>query len=203
MKTYLIKIKRDSIKKNPDAGRTYFQIAGPTHITKKRVAKRNSTYFYETLSVIGKEEFSQESREVVFKDLKPSPSIINNWCMVTSTAPYEHEKEETIIENFPFEEWKKLKKGEIAEIVLELNHHREVQTVHTLTPASEWLYDLEDTQVECCYCHNKFSYKDLKSEDVGVDNDGDDISNDYICPKCNKDDCCRIEYEKIEDAVKE
>ena len=35
-----------------------------------------------------------------------------------------------------------------------------------------------------------------------IDWDSDDITSNTICPVCGKWDCCKVEYETIEDALK-
>ena len=65
-----------------------------------------------------------------------------------------------------------------------------------IDPTPNYNYKWKSQEVECEYCHAKFDH-----EELGFDtNWGDSIID--ICPKCEKSNCCELEYEKIKDALK-
>lgn len=80
---------------------------------------------------------------------------------------------------------------------------RHIQQCHQMTPDPNYLFNYEDCEVECTYCKEKFSYKDLKSKEAYDFEYDEDYTLYYVCPKCNEPDCCDFEYEKIDDVLNE
>ena len=74
---------------------------------------------------------------------------------------------------------------------------QERQMIETNYTAQSWLYDHEDVEVECKWCHAKFSYRELQS-----DEDFDGTLVDSICPKCGAEWCCEVFYETVEEALR-
>lgn len=74
-----------------------------------------------------------------------------------------------------------------------------IQTLYTLSPEPEWLYEYEDTQLTCLSCQKSFSHTKLE------DYYDEDSSNNEICPCCGKWDCIdgEVRNEKIEDVIAE
>ena len=75
--------------------------------------------------------------------------------------------------------------------------HQEISTI-----GGQTVYD-QDTEIECHYCHHKFALKDIKTVfgDGDYDEDGNwieiEADRKNICPNCNLDECCVLEYESI------
>lgn len=147
----LIKINRNSVRKNPNAGNTIYYIPGQ----------------------------KQEYKTVV--ETKQYVKFGNKgWQLIS------HDTQETQRTEQP------------------------VQTVHTLSPAPQWLYSYEDPEVECNACGNKSKYSELKEKEIPGYYD-DEVQDHYhysttierICPICDSEECCKIELEKIEDVVNE
>ena len=65
-------------------------------------------------------------------------------------------------------------------------------------PIPKYSFTYKNTKVVCCECGEKIMTDDLQSDESS---DGEYYS-DKICPKCGAFDCCLIEYEKINDVVK-
>lgn len=79
------------------------------------------------------------------------------------------------------------------------------QTLWSLSPEGQWLYEYEPVKVKCGNCRAEFLNTELK-EDYNDSVDVDSYVDAYVsnvCPKCNAWECCQLEYEKIEDIVKE
>lgn len=80
---------------------------------------------------------------------------------------------------------------------IELDFTREIiDTTQINSP--EFLYEYQDTKVKCETCESIFSHKYLRSEWT-YDGGG---HSDTICPVCGDWDCCNIEYETLEKALK-
>ena len=63
-------------------------------------------------------------------------------------------------------------------------------------PAPEWLYEIEDTEVECDNCHEKFSFLLL------LDCEDCEGNTFEVCPHCGEENCCDITFEHPMDAHK-
>lgn len=80
-------------------------------------------------------------------------------------------------------------------------YSREMQTVYSMFPEPRYLYKYQDTLVSCYSCGALFDYGKL--EDAHDSFNGEDYWNDEVCPECDQWDCCEIEYEEPEEAIKE
>ena len=74
------------------------------------------------------------------------------------------------------------------------NIRQEYQTLYSLTPDPEFLYEYILTLVKCEYCNEEFYHNELQSEDWG-----DYGYSDTVCPKCNVSNCCEIQFESIKE----
>jgi hypothetical protein len=72
----------------------------------------------------------------------------------------------------------------------------ETETVYSIIPEGDWLYEYENTIVMCHFCGNTFYHTELKDEDS---------YEMRICPRCGQWECCDpLEYEKLTpDMIKE
>jgi len=75
-------------------------------------------------------------------------------------------------------------------------HFNNQQINHAPNPRYSFIY--ENTKIICSECGEEIMTNDLKSEESC---DGEYYS-DKICPKCGEFDCCFLQYENINDAVK-
>jgi hypothetical protein len=71
--------------------------------------------------------------------------------------------------------------------------HQHVQLIH---PEPDYLYEYEDTLVKCSRCKEEFDHEELEADSI------DDFYSNTICPKCQKWNCCEVEYESIAEALK-
>lgn len=68
-------------------------------------------------------------------------------------------------------------------------------------PEDDYFYEYEKIKVRCNNCSGEFFSNELQSDE---DWDGEnEIYSTEVCPLCGEFDCCVIEYEKIEDALKD
>ncbi len=82
---------------------------------------------------------------------------------------------------------------------IELIMKREIIEVRHL-PEPPYFYDYENITLKCDSCNREFDSIDIKSEEVW---DGEnEFYSDRVCPYCNSFDCCEIDYETIEEALK-
>lgn len=77
-------------------------------------------------------------------------------------------------------------------------HELDVEEISLMRPVPTWSYSYVPTEVQCRECGAKFPHTELDEDDFG----GDNLIK-HICPKCGEGDCCDIEYEKIDDALKQ
>lgn len=78
---------------------------------------------------------------------------------------------------------------------IEIKRSNVGQTIFSLTLPPQYLYEYEETEVECCYCNAKFSFRDLEYSTYAYNDEVDDVS-ETTCPKCKSPNCCELEYEK-------
>lgn len=83
---------------------------------------------------------------------------------------------------------------------LSLHFERDIETYYH-EPEPEYFYEYENIEIKCKVCKNKFTLYELESDCI-ISEDGDKICSDTVCPICGSFNCCDIEYEKIEDALK-
>ena len=167
---FIIKIKRDTIKPNPNKGRDAYQVAGRSCTEVKRFIRRGNDVVFQCLTD------GHITYELTYlgRDSEDLPKL--------SHAGYVG-----------------LMKGEISEVIVEQSSTRDINIVRTMTPERSYLFDYEDTQVECHACYARFAFKDLKADAMASGDD--EIWSNGICPKCDAWDCCEIEFESINDVL--
>lgn len=163
---YLIKIKRSSIKKNPNAGRT-----------QSRVCTGRTTTF-KCPGVVP--ELMQDEDKVLIGSY-----TMKGGAMVDATG---YIKDESIIMDI-FD----LNQG------IEINIKNDWQKINH-KPEPTYFYSYIDRFVKCNVCRHTFSMSKLQSDCLYGDND--EIFSDRICPLCNTWDCCELEYENLNNAMK-
>ena len=178
MNPIIIKIKRSSIIKNPDAGRQDYHIPCPPQITV----------------------------EMPWEDKDNPPeylpgAILTSWKM--SITPRGSTSVCTFfLKEMPDEKvvMKLSKKhGSLFSIIVDTPY----QNIHSLIGEPDWHFRYEDTEVKCSRCKHKFSHEDFESDSRDY-YDGYDENiefSDTCCPNCGKWDCCEIEYEEINDVM--
>jgi len=67
-------------------------------------------------------------------------------------------------------------------------------------PDPDWLYDYKPTKVTCKYCKETFNHTELDCD--SIESDDYYSYSETVCPKCDRWDCCELEYEDIKDALK-
>tara|TARA_R100000951_G_scaffold101420_1_gene92923 strand:+ start:19487 stop:19996 length:510 start_codon:yes stop_codon:yes gene_type:complete len=162
----LIKIDLKSIKKNPDAGQTMFQVAGRVHT------------------------------EISFRGVTPQKLDKLDKIKVVSYSGNSRTGEVEV---------KAIGYGEYDDIMDELHkikaknieivQTRDVETVHSITPAPKYHFKYLNTKVECFECGVKIRREKIIEED--------DCCRSYtICPNCREHDSFHFEFERISDALK-
>lgn len=66
---------------------------------------------------------------------------------------------------------------------------QERERIEVSGPAPDWLYEFEETEVECKKCHEKFSFRRL------LDGEDCEENNFEVCPFCGEDYCCDVTFE--------
>lgn len=178
MKTYLIKIDRKSIKKNPNAGmRDYFvhtrnDISFEINTFHKNMENKKNPKIkaiYATFdNRVDKNKFESAHYKMYENDLNVAQKFLNRLS-------------------------KKYGKYFICTI------SSEFEEIHSMTPEPEYLFEYHKSNIKCCHCGAEFDYNDLHK---GIDEDYDEGYLENMCPKCNGPDCCNIVFEKIDDAMK-
>jgi Zn finger protein HypA/HybF involved in hydrogenase expression len=159
--TTLIKIKRSSIKKNPDAGKDTTYVPMPWQVT----FKTNIPY------------------DLLPDWIRPFVTYRDNiWC-----SGYLNQIDDKIMEDAAII----IRNGHIFNIEFK----REVQTIHSITPESDYLYNYMNTKVECSNCHTKVPVNDIEEDEF-------EDTLVKICPKCGYWNTFDYKYEKIEDAIR-
>jgi hypothetical protein len=70
---------------------------------------------------------------------------------------------------------------------------------HQTMPQPQYSFEYQPTLVECDSCGAKFNHKWLKNDY----DDGSECNLYNICPVCDESSCCEIEYQGVEEALKE
>jgi len=73
---------------------------------------------------------------------------------------------------------------------------QESERIEVSGPAPNWLYEFEDTEVECGECHKRFSFRPL------LDDEDCEGNRFEVCPECGEEDCCDIIFETPAEAFK-
>ncbi len=121
--------------------------------------------------------------------------IITEWSLIPEFSKYEGIMQGVItIEQIEeIRKWVSEDPKRYFEVVIE-RHQIDVTTM----PGPEYFYDYLNVKVKCNTCGKYCMSNDLK-------HDYDDnfyCSSDRVCPSCDEWDCCEIEHETIEQALK-
>lgn len=175
MKKYFIEIDLKTIQKNPNAGNTITYYPGCKKVTFE--AKELPPFFIEGVNCIITEWGIVYNDDGSEKKVNCSGVFIGN----------------------PTELVQRCMNEGVPGLIFSLNqdHIR----INSLTPESDYFYKYKNKKVQCYSCKSSFDHTNLKS---GSDYDDDDfyIANNTICPVCGTWDCCEVEYETIESALK-
>lgn len=175
MTSYLIKIDRRTVRKNPLAGQTCFI---------EPIGHRTELLFTSTKMELP--DF-----------LKNRAGIINISGRFWTDRP-DGQFQITAIMTDPIDDMDtfmmlmEVYGIDRASISIKTNYQHQV--IHSMTPEPDWLYQYEPIRVKCEFCNRRFLHTELKSDSIWHD---DEIFSDTVCPKCDTFDCCEIEYERL------
>jgi hypothetical protein len=174
MKTYLVRIDRKSIKANKDAGQTSVNelISTEVHI-KMKGSHESLEKFNNRIKMLG-----------MFTSISSKENIIE-------AADYllcgQSDEVGEILERLG----KKYKK----QLSYQLQNH--YQQIDFLTPIAPYDYEYRKTKVQCRHCKAKFTHDKLRDYD-DWDDDGYYIGRSMVCPECDREDVCKLEFEDFE-----
>ena len=158
--------------------------------------KENPAFFKGKEYIGGKYSIFFEGKGII-------PNFINNSDKFFITD----ESLITTDEHFGLE-FKGIVTRELSENELKLCEFNDIElifsreTIETTTPPREkYLYNYKNKEIQCKECGSKFDHSYLKTE---LETD-DFVSYNVlctVCPICGEWNCCNIEYESIDDALK-
>lgn len=67
----------------------------------------------------------------------------------------------------------------------------------SLIAYSKYLWEYENTEITCDFCHETFNWRDLQTIDT------EDCYDTEVCPKCGVYACCTFDIESICSVVQE
>lgn len=73
-----------------------------------------------------------------------------------------------------------------VKINIQFNHY----TVYH-QPIAKYSFEYENPLISCSECDEYFYFNEL------LENDNDEYYSNTVCPKCGEIDCCKIEYQNI------
>ena len=175
MKTYKILIDRKSIKDNPNAG-----------------MQDINEYISTTATIVLRQKHENLEKEyplVRLVGINGSTSRTEYRYMIHGNHTEVGPIIEKIIAQF----------GKNVHISLENNF----EEIHLLTSEPAFLFEHKKTKVQCQHCKSKFWHTQLRDFD-DWDDEGCYIGRSNICPECDKEDACELEFESFESvALKE
>jgi len=92
------------------------------------------------------------------------------------------------------------REGDLQSGSISCRYSQPTQVIHTLSPEPAYFYKYENPTIECEYCKSQFKHTELQSDEYSFCEDYG--YSDCVCPKCKEWNCCKLEYENIEDAIK-
>ena len=199
--TYLVKIKRETIRSNPNAGRTEHIVPGPASMTisgKFIVHGRCSPDRKDRIFTALEEFFQENDCLINWLEIVPSRGVIPGEEVGDfSGAPLRILTNDEC-KSFGINLMEKLDglKCTMPSEFFKIETHREVHRVRTLTPEPSYLFAYEEAIVKCEECGAEFVHDEFES-DYMPDGVGDEIWSNRICPKCGYWDCCETEYENL------
>lgn len=169
----IVKIDRSTIKPNPYAGATSFQVSGP---------------WQGSFEIKGEyPRFMQDDDRFVVRSWQPGKYY--NGSILSPDALEVLQDPENV-------QWFK---NNNAELSYEAN--KNIHTYGCM-PQAEYLYEHENPVVICEECSTEVHVNDIES-DVFDTGDGEVYYVDEICPKCKAHESFgKLEYESIQDALK-
>ncbi len=174
MKTYLVRISRKSIKANPDAGQTSAHELISTTVT---------------ITING----SHESLEKINDRIKLTTTnfSVTNQSKATEQSNYIFNAESDEVSEIMEQIAKKYGK----QMTYHLENH--FQHIDFMTPIASHNYEYLKTKVQCQHCKSKFTHDKLRDYD-DWDYEGCYIGRSMICPECDKEDACKLQFESFE-----
>jgi hypothetical protein len=121
--------------------------------------------------------------------------IITEWSFIPEYTKYEGVMQGTLTDEQieEIEKWVKEDPSRFFEISIKIPH-----IDVTTQPGPEYFYDYLNVKVKCKFCKTYHMIDDLRTV---WDDDGECYS-DRVCPSCKEWNCCDVEHETIEDALK-
>lgn len=68
-------------------------------------------------------------------------------------------------------------------------------------PIPSHAFNYEEVEISCRFCHASFLSSELEFKEY-QDSDGKDCISHSTCPKCGEAECCELEFETLEEALK-
>jgi len=173
LKSYLVRIDRNSIVKNPDAG------AKEAHELIQTLMEITIRTPHQNL----------EETDERIKLVSCSMSFIAGQKV--------HKEAHYLCGGMNTEEalalMTKLKQQHGTKVSIKIENV--YRTIHLLEPIPPYSYKYLETEVQCRFCRAKLPHTMVK-DDYGYD-ECDEIKRD-ICPQCKHEECCVIDYESFE-----
>jgi hypothetical protein len=79
---------------------------------------------------------------------------------------------------------------------------REIFAVYSLQGDPKYIFSYIFPEITCQFCEHVFPHSELEDVDY-MDEDGEEYFDDLGCPNCKSAGCCELEWEEINDVVKE
>ena len=73
--------------------------------------------------------------------------------------------------------------------IKELSQERDAQHMRTMFPEPNYFITYKSLKVQCKKCKARFEYDKLTWRDLGYDEDGFEITDYQVCPKCREPNC--------------
>lgn len=175
--TFLVKIDRSSVRRNPTAGRTTYTVVGDSTVTASMTipALIGSPSFLQWLD----KELSNFALQQVVSDSFGSVHIAGVVRGVNAESVFAQIRAKLGMPGL----------GISSTVVTD---HK---TYHTRFPEPAFLLRRLPTKVQCDSCLSAFDYTELESDFIS---DIECVMHN-ICPHCGEVDCCVIEYENLSD----
>jgi hypothetical protein len=194
---YLIKIKRDTIRPNPNAGNRDYAVPGRSFLTAERYQVVRGFLCYQHLVLRSADITYVKDSDTPWQVRNVKEGQIVNQVTLVGFEPCKEWPSEVPILSEKL--YRRLRYGALYEVWTTFEMSRPVEHCRTLIPAASHLFEREAIQVQCEECGAEFSYRDLKADAMGYGDD--EIWSNAICPECGHWDCCELEYEKLEDVL--
>jgi len=175
---YLVKIRKSSIKKNPDAGETQYLVpSGRTTVTLTLDCNPEEALPLGLGSIGAIMCWKVDYQKTWSK---------NKTCVVVLSRPLT-ETELKGLEAYNLRDY-------------EVNTPHEVFT--SMAPEPKWLYEYLPKKVKCFDCKSTFDYSELIDGTIEDSVSGEYISIENACPKCETSHCCSVSFEGVEEIIR-